>query len=1025
MEVIIGKITRFRSLICLFFAVLLVAGIWSLMHLPIDAFPDLANNQVQIMTEAPGLGPIEVEQLVTIPIESTMNGLPSVEQIRSISKYGLSVITVVFPDKLGAYFPRQLVLERLQEAKTRLPEKVEPELGPISTAMGEIYQYALESSKRSPTELKTIQEWDIKYALRTVPGVTEVNSWGGLTDEYLVTIAPAKLQLYELSIKDVMDALKNNNDNFGAGIINHESEQYIIRGLGRANSISDIENIIVKSVNGVPIYIKNLGYVGHGAALRQGAATKDGQGEVVVGLAMMLKGENSLAVIDRVKNKIAELKKLLPQDIYLSSFYDQSKLVEQTIDTVKTNLLEGGLLVILVLLFTVGNIRAALIVACAIPLSMTCSFLGMHALGVTANIMSLGAIDFGMIVDGSIVMVENILRNLSSTRDTDTSKVDIIEHSVAEVARPILFGVLIIAVVYIPILCLEGIEYKMFAPMVITVCAALFGSLLIALFLVPVFSVFFLKRQSEEKETWIIHAVKQPYLKLLDKALKNKATTVSIAVSLLSLTLLSLCFIGTEFIPKLDEGDLLIEIKEFPSISLPAAIETATQIERIIKEFPEVKTVVSRLGRPDLATDPMGVYGTDCFVMLKPKNLWPAGITKESLTQALRERLNDSITGATFNFSQPIAMRVDELVSGVRSDVAAKIFGEDIDYLQQKAQEVQQLISTVKGVTDLQVERINGSGQIEIIPDRVRMARYGVNVADVRTLLQTAIMGESVTQIIEGRKRFNLRVRFPEGSALEPADIGSLLIQTSGNKLVPLSQVAEVKVGQTLETINREFGQRRVVVQCNVHNRDIGSFVKECQGKINQSLQLQKGYYIKWGGQFENQQRAMNKFALVIPLSILIIFILLAFTFHSLKHALLVLLNVPFGLIGGVLALWLRHMYLSVSASIGFIALFGVAMLNGLVLVSYINKLVEQGMSVDEAVRHGAEVRLRPVLMTALVAALGFLPMALSTGAGAEVQKPLATVVIGGLCTSTLLTLLVLPVVYDWVFSKRRKASTR
>lgn len=1018
MEVIIGKITRFRSLICLFFAVLLSAGIWSLLHLPIDAFPDLANNQVQIMTEAPGMGPIEVEQLVTIPLESMMNGLPSVKQVRSISKYGLSVVTVVFPDKLGTYFPRQLVLERLQAAKSRLPEKVEPQLGPISTAMGEIYQYVLESNTRSATELKTIQEWDIKYALRTVPGVAEVNSWGGFTDQYLVGIKPAKLQLYELTIKDVIEALKNNNDNFGAGIINHESEQYIIRGLGRANSISDIENIIVKSANGIPIYIKNLGYVSHSTALRQGAATKDGRGEVVVGLVMMLKGENSLAVIEKVKNKIAALKTILPEGIALKPFYDQSKLVEQTIDTVKTNLLEGGLLVILVLLLTVGNVRAALIVACAIPLSMTCSFLGMHALGITANIMSLGAIDFGMIVDGSIVMVENILRHLCGKQEPGISKIDIIENSVIEVARPILFGVSIIAVVYVPILCLEGIEYKMFAPMVITVCAALLGSLLIALFLVPVLSVFFLRRQSEEKETWIIHAVRQPYLKLLDLALENKATTVGIAISLLAVTIFSLCFIGTEFIPRLDEGDILLEIKEFPSISLPAAIETATQIEKLIKEFPEVKTVVSRLGRPDLATDPMGVFGTDCFIMLKPKKFWPAGVTKENLTQALRERLNEAITGTTLNFTQPIAMRVDELVSGVRSDVAVKIFGEDIDYLQQKAQEVQRLMGSVQGVTDLQIERLNGSGQIEIIPDRIRMARYGVNIDDMRTLLQTAIMGKSVTQIIDGRKRFDLLVRFPEGSSLEPADVGSLLIQTGNNKLIPLSQVAEVKIGQTLETVNREFGQRRIVVQCNVRNRDIGSFVKECQDKISQSVQFQKGYYPEWGGQFENQQRAMKKFALVVPLSILIIFILLAFTFHSLRQALLVLLNVPFALIGGVLSLWLRHMYLSVSASIGFIALFGVAVLNGLVLVSYINKLIEQGMPIDRAVRHGAEIRLRPVLMTALVAALGFLPMALSQGAGAEVQKPLATVVIGGLCTSTLLTLLVLPVVYDWFFRK-------
>jgi len=1021
MENVLAKLTRFRFLVCLLFTVLVAAGIYSLFHLPIDAVPDLTNNQVQIITEAPGMGPVEVEQLITIPLESIMNGLPSVKQIRSMSKYGLSVVTIVFPDNFGNYFPRQLVLERIQLARSRLPGKAEPQLAPISTAMGEIYQYIIESPVHSPRELKTIQEWDIKYALRTVPGVAEVNTWGGYTDEYLVAILPAKLQLYGIAIKDVLDALKNNNENFGAGIINHESEQYIVRGLGRANLISDLENIIVKSVNGVPIYIKNLGIVSHGAALRQGAATKDGLGETVVGLVMMLKGENSLQVIKKVKEKISEIRQGLPEGVTLKPFYDQSKLVAQTIDTVKTNLLEGGLLVLLVLLLTVGNIRAALIVASAIPLSMTFSFLGMRSLAVTANIMSLGAIDFGMIVDGSIVMVENTLRNLNNKEMHDLSKQQIIEKSVAEVARPILYGILIITVVYIPILCLEGIEYKMFSPMVITVCSALLGSLLLSLILVPVLCTFFLRRHTPEKETWLIRSIKPQYNKFLDLALTHKRFTVNTAVALLIISLLSLFFLGTEFVPKLDEGDLLLEIKEFPSISLPAAIETANQIEKIIIQFPEVKTVVSRLGRPDLATDPMGVYGTDCFIMLKPKNQWPFGMTEERLTEDLRKQLNDTITGVTLNFTQPITMRVAELVSGVRSDVAIKIFGEDTDYLQNKAEQIQQVISKIHGAIDVQMERLTGSAQIEIIPDRIKMARYGVNISDIRTILQTAIIGEVETQVIQGRKRFDVRVQFPRGSSLEPADVGSLLIQSANNKLVPLSQVAEVKIAQTLETINREFGQRRIVVQCNVRNRDLGGFVKDCQQKIKDSIQLDKGYRIAWGGQFENQQRAMTKFLFVVPLSILIIFILLILAFHSARQALLVLLNVPFALIGGIFALWLRGMYLSVPASIGFIALFGVAVLNGLVLVSHINKLIEQRVPLNIAIKQGSLDRLRPVIMTALVAALGFLPMALSQGAGAEIQKPLATVVIGGLCTSTLLTLLVLPVVYEWFFTRRQK----
>ncbi len=1021
MEAIIAKITRLRFLICLLFAVLIGAGTYCLLNIPIDAFPDLTNNQVQIITEAPGMGPVEVEQLVTIPLESIMNGLPSVQQIRSISKYGLSVLTVVFPDNLGLYLPRQLIAERIQTAHGRLPEKIEPQLAPISTALGEIYQYIVDGPSHTPTELKTVQEWDIKYALRNVPGVAEVNTWGGLTDEYLVTIIPAKLQLYGLTIQDVLNSLKNNNDNFGAGIINHESEQYIVRGLGRANSVIDLENIIVKSDNGVPIYIKNLGYMSHGAALRQGAATRDGLGETVVGLVMMLKGENSLKVIEKVKEKISEIAKQLPEGISLKPFYDQTKLVEQTIDTVRTNLLEGGFLVILVLLLTVGNLRAALIVGSIIPLAMTFSFLGMHSLAVTANILSLGAIDFGMIVDGSIVMVENILRNLKNKDLHHLNKQEIIEHSVSEVARPIFFGILIITVVYVPILCLEGIEYKMFSPMVITVCSALLGSLLLSLLLVPVLCFFLLKRYTEEKETFIISKVKPVYKHLLDLALANKRLTVLIATGLLAVSLLSLLFIGTEFVPKLDEGDLLLEVKEFPSISLPAAIDTATQIEQIIKEFPEVKTVVSRLGRPDLATDPMGVYGTDCFIILQPKSSWRFGMTKERLVERLRKKLNETITGTTFNFTQPIAMRVDELVSGVRSDVAIKIFGEDMDYLQTKAEEVLHIISQIQGVVDLQVERLTGSSQIEIIPDRIKMARYEVNISDIRTLLETAVIGQVETQVIQGRKRFDIRVQFPRGSALEPAELGNLLVQSTNNKLVPLSQVADVKIAQTLETINREFGQRRIVVQCNVRGRDVGSFVRNCQQKVNSALHLKKGYHIAWGGQFENQQRAMHKFILVVPLSIFIIFVLLILTFHSGKHALLVLLNVPFALIGGILALWLRGMYLSVPASIGFIALFGVAVLNGLVLVSHINKLIEKGSPLQQAIRQGSIDRLRPVLMTALVAALGFLPMALSQGSGAEIQKPLATVVIGGLCTSTLLTLLVLPVVYEWFFAFQSK----
>jgi len=1017
MEEFFARITRYRMAVCVVFAGFVAAGIYALLNLPIDAFPDLANNQVQVMTEAPAMGALEVEQLVTIPIESIMNGLPGVEQIRSLSKYGLSVVTVVFKDSVDTYFARQLVFERLQTAKARIPSDAVPQLGPICTAMGEVYQYVVEGNGQSLTDLKTLHEWDIKYQLRTVPGIADVNTWGGFTDEYVVTIDPTRLQQYKLTIQDVFSAIKHNNENFGAGIIDHESEQYVVRGLGRVNTLENIENIIVSSKDGVPVLLKNLGSAGHGTALRQGAATKDGAGEVVVGLVMMLKGDNSRAVIARVKDKIKAIQNNLPPGIILRPFYDQSGLVKQTIDTVRGNLLEGGTLVVAVLLLMVGNLRAALIVAAAIPLSMTFSFIGMRWLGVTANIMSLGAVDFGMIVDGSIVMTENILRNMSQSHGAN--KKEIIQLSVRQVCRPILFGILIITVVYIPILCLEGMEYKMFAPMVITVCSALLGSLLISLILVPVLCSLILPNRLKERESLILKLVRPIYLVLFDWFFKHKSVTIFAAALALVVALLSVPLLGTEFLPKLDEGDLLIEVKNFPSISLPGALQVSTQVEKLLLErFKEVRTVVSRTGRPDLATDPMGVFASDVFVMLKPKAEWPSGVTKELLVQKMRQALQTEIAGVNFNFTQPIAMRVDELVSGVRADVAVKLFGEDMNYLQEKGGQIENLLSKVNGVTDLQIEKLSGSAQIIITPDRAKLARYGITIEDIHQITETAIIGTPVSQVLQGRKRFDLRVCFPQGSHMEPANIGDLLIETASGDRIPLSQVATVKIEQGLESVNREAGQRRIVVQCNVRGRDVGSFVAQCQSLLAQRIKLKPGYYLSWGGQFENQQRAMKRLSFVVPISILIIFILLSATFSSLKEALLVLLNVPFALIGGVVALWVRGMYLSVPATIGFVALFGVAVLNGLVLISYVNRLVADGADIDTALRQGVESRLRPVLMTAMVASLGFLPMALSNGAGAEVQKPLATVVIGGLCSSTMLTLLVLPVLYAIVMRK-------
>ncbi len=1017
MENFLANFIKQRLLICIIFALCFIAGIVSFNKLSIDAFPDLTNNQVQILSEAPGMASIEVEQLVTIPVESLMSGLPGVEELRSVSKFGLSVITVVFKDDVDTYFARQLVNERLQNARSQLPSNVSSELGPITTGMGEIYQYVVEGHGYSAMELKTLHDWDIKYQLRTVPGINEINTWGGFTQEYQVVISPDRLIALGITIKDVYEALHNNNENFSGGIIENNSEQYIVRGLGRVNSLEDIGKILIKKQGSAPIAIDQIATLQYGPMLRQGAVTKDGKGEVVTGIVMMLKGENSRDVIHRVKEKITNIKKTLAEGVHIHAFYDQTELVEQTIKTVESNLLEGGLLVIAVLLFMLGNLRASLIVAAAIPISLMFSFIGMKIFGISANIMSLGALDFGMIVDGSIVMVENTMRRLAHD-NRRTKTLTIVQESLKEMARPIVFGVLIITVVYMPILALEGMEYKMFSPMVFTVCFALLGSLLTALTLVPVLCSLFLRGKIEEKDSLIIEKVQPRYFALLELAMLNRAKTVVIASLLFVLALGSLFFIGTEFVPELDEGDLIIETRNLPSISLSEVTKVTTRIEQVAKQLPEVVTVVSKTGRPDLATDAMSVYQTDVFVKLKPKSQWRWFWSKNKIVNELSKRLNEEVPGANFNFTQPIAMRVDELVSGVRSDVAIKIFGDDASILAANAEKIAAIVRKVKGVADLQVEKLSGSMQVLITPNRASMALYGVNIADIRTVVETAIMGLEASEVIDGRKRFAIKLKLASEGQLSVEKIGQLLVETASANRIPIAQVATVEVVEGLEVVNREAGQRRIIVQCNVRGRDVGSFVKQAQKLIDKSIKLPSGYYITWGGQFENQERAMSKLMLVVPLSILIIFLLLMATFNSAKYALLVMLNVPFAIVGGVMALWLRDLYLSVPACIGFIALFGVAVLNGLVLITYINQLRDQGHELYQAIKLGVEARLRPVLMTALVAALGFLPMALSTGSGAEIQRPLATVVIGGLISSTLLTMIVLPVLYTCLEEK-------
>lgn len=1003
---------------------LLVAalGIYSLNDIPIDAFPDVTNVQVQVLAEAPGLSPVETERLIASPIEIAMNGLPRLTEVRSISKFGLAIVTVVFEDGVDIYFARQLVLERLQSARESLPPSVpEPEMGPITTGMGEIYQYFLESDSLDLIELRTVQDWIVKPQLRTVPGVTEVNSFGGLVKQYQVLVDPQRLLSYNLSLQDVFEAVEKNNSVVGGGYLEHASEQYVVRGIGLVQTEHDLEDIIVRSEQGSPIYLRNVAKITVGSEMRQGAVVMQGRGEVSAAIVMMLKGENSQKVIQRVKAKVEEINKTLPRHVKIHPYYDQTDLVNKTISTVRTNLIEGGLLVLVILLMFLGDLRAGFIVALTIPLSMLFAFIGMEWLGLAANLMSLGAIDFGMIVDGSVVMVENFVRKLTH-KEADKTTSQIVEGAAKEVGRPILFGILIIIAVYLPILTLQGIEGKMFKPMALTVGFALIGSLLFTLTLIPVLSSLFLKERRTHKEPRLIHWLRGYYTPLLEKAMSHKLITFSVAGILFMSSLVLIPFLGTEFIPELDEGSILVQPIRMPSVSLTESIAMEKQVQQILMQFPEVEFVVGRLGRPDIATDPMGINLSDIYVTLKPKEEWKTAKTKEELIEKMVEELKH-VPGINYNITQPIAMRVDELVSGVKSDIAVKLFGEDMQILKQKADQVAEVIRSVSGAEDVAVEQVSGQTYLNIYIDRHAIARYGLNVDDVQRVIEIAIGGKVATQVFEGQKRFNVLVRYPENKRGDIEAIENSQVSLPIGGTAPLSQVARIVAEEGPVQVSREYGQRRMVVECNVRGTDIGTFVAEARKKIESSVSLPAGYSITWGGQFENQQSAMRRLMIVLPLSIFIIFVLLFTTFGNLRHSMLILLNLPFALSGGIFALFIRDLHLSVSASVGFIALFGVAVLNGVVLISYINQLLKEGHDLTFAIVKGASDRLRPVLMTALVASFGFIPMALSQGTGAEVQRPLATVVIGGLITSTLLTLFVLPVLYKWVESKRIKTA--
>lgn len=1008
-----------RLLVLVALTLVVLAGVDAWRNLRIDALPDLTNNQVQVFVNARGLAPVEVEKLVTAPIELAMQGLPDVEEVRSLSKFATSVVTIVFADKVDPWFARQLVFERMQQARTQLPPgSAEPVLGPMTSGMGEIFMYTLEGGTNSDLmSLRTLQDWVVKPQLRTVPGVTEVNSMGGEVKQVQVAIEPHKLIAYGLSLHQVLEALAQTSSVAGGNYIEHNKEQYIVRGLGLAEDLDDVRSTVVANRHGVPVFVSDIAHVALGPEVRLGAVSAQGEGEVVSGIIMMLRGENSRAVIQGVKTKVAEVDAALPPGVRIRPYYDQTELVDKTIHTVWTNLFEGGLLVVAILFLFLRSAKASLLVAATIPLSMLFAFIGMRVFGLSANLMSLGAIDFGLIVDGAVVMVENAMRRMAEPANRGRDRRAIVAESAREVGKPIFFGVLIIILVYMPILTLEGMEGRMFAPMALTVGCALVGSLLLALTFVPVIATWVLPRDAEHRRERTMEKLAVWYEGTLRSAFRNPIPIVAASVLAFLASLALLSTLGREFLPEMDEGAIAIQTVRLPSIALSETIVQQTELEKAILTFPEVKSVVSRTGRADIASDPMGVNATDVFVGLTPRETWERW-SKDELIADMRKKLA-GFPGVNISFTQPIAMRVDELVSGVKSDIAVKIFGDDLDLLAKSGAQVAQAIRDVPGSREVAVEQIQGQTYLNIRIDRRALARYGSSVGHVQELIEAAIGGRAVSSVIEGQRRFDIVVRLPEARRGSVEAIRDLLIDTADGQLVPLSQVARVALEEGPAQVSREQGQRRIVVEANLVGRDIASFVADAKVVIAERVKLPPTYFLRWSGQFEQQERAMARLAIVVPIAIMLIAVLLYTAFRSVRQAALIMGVLPLAIVGGVAALWLRGLHLSVSAAIGFIALFGIVVLNGVVLVSTINRTRLTTPDAAEAAISGAVTRLRPVLMTALVASFGFIPMALSTGAGAEIQRPLATVVIGGLFTATLLTLLVLPIAYAWMEARR------
>ncbi len=1010
-----------RSYVILALVVLTVAGLYALLRLPIDAVPDITNVQVMALTDAPGLGPEEVEQFLTIPVENAMNGIPRIRESRSISQFGLSVVTIVFDEGTDIYWARQQVSERLDQVRSSIPEDFgRPEMGPIATGLGEIFMFEVRNAENSPyhyslMELRTILDWKIARPLKSVAGVVEVNAFGGELKTYEVRLDPERMQARGIAVNRVFEAIKRNNGNAGGGYLERNGELRVIRAEGLVDSLDDLSDVILDSTpDGTPIYVRDVADIRLAPMIRNGAVTRDGRGEAATAIVLMLSGEDSRAVTKRVRRKLAEIQKDLPEGIVIDAFYDRTELINRTVATVGRNLVEGGVLVVAVLLTFLGNLKAGLIVALAIPLSMLFAGILMRSFDISGSLMSLGAIDFGLIVDSAVIVVENCVSRLAHA-PRGRKALDVVREATLEVRKPVVFGVAIITLVNLPILALQGVEGKMFAPMAATLIFALTGSLFLSLTATPVLASLFLRTGGAERETWPVRASKRLYEPVLGFGLRHPITVTLMALVLLVATVPLAMQLGGEFIPKLDEGDLVVVLARPTGASLVEGISDTTRFERaLLKAFPtEIKTVISRTGRPEIGLDPAGVNLTDMFIMLNGRDHWTRVHSKDQLIKEIEKIGRDVLPGTFLNFTQPIELRFNDLLAGVRADVGLSLFGEDLKVLQKKADELAAVIGRVPGAADVKAQALDGLPMLRVIVDRQRIARYGINTADVLDVV-SALGGKVVGQVVEGQNRFALQVRFEPEARSDPHTVRQLKVADPRGRMIPLEDLADIRLEDGVFEIWRKDRRRRVMVQANVRDRDLAGFVAEAQRRVADEVKLDRGYRLEWGGTVENLDSATKRLAIVVPIALLLIFLLLYGTFGSVLLGTLIFLSVPLGAVGGIVALWLRGLNFSISAGVGFIALSGVAVLDGLVLVSAIRSLVEQGVEVREAVREASLSRLRPILIAGLVASLGFIPMAFSQGSGAEVQRPLATVVIGGLITSTLLKLIVVPAIYPW-----------